>query len=237
MLLPLLASFVHSFSRSLVGRFVQCWLVVLWHWVDCRKLSYEVTVRHEVVRIISVCVGVCVGVSVGVSVGREWAIGCCFVTFYTRKAALDAQNALHNVKTFNGMRHPIQMKPADSENRNGKEIHFYSSSKTIIFHGRDWNKKGGAGEKEGEGGGGGRRGSGGVDGGGGRREEEIDIRRMARGVFPSSLCTTIEEENVTQSLQQASRLCSLLLQTKKTDKEEEEEGEEEEEEENEEEEE
>ncbi|KAL2723256.1 CUGBP Elav-like family member 2 isoform X16, partial [Vespula maculifrons] len=28
--------------------------------------------------------------------------GCCFVTFYTRKAALDAQNALHNVKTFSG---------------------------------------------------------------------------------------------------------------------------------------
>ncbi|TGZ32470.1 hypothetical protein DBV15_11097 [Temnothorax longispinosus] len=43
---------------------------------------------------------------------------CCFVTFYTRKAALAAQNALHNVKTFSGMRHPIQMKPADSENRN-----------------------------------------------------------------------------------------------------------------------
>ncbi|KAF7381310.1 hypothetical protein HZH68_016185 [Vespula germanica] len=51
--------------------------------------------------------------------------GCCFVTFYTRKAALDAQNALHNVKTFSGMRHPIQMKPADSENRNGKKILFF----------------------------------------------------------------------------------------------------------------
>ncbi|XP_015175332.1 PREDICTED: CUGBP Elav-like family member 1 isoform X6 [Polistes dominula] len=48
--------------------------------------------------------------------------GCCFVTFYTRKAALDAQNALHNVKTFNGMRHPIQMKPADSENRNERKL-------------------------------------------------------------------------------------------------------------------
>uniref|UniRef100_A0A8C6T0H5 CUGBP Elav-like family member 2 n=1 Tax=Neogobius melanostomus TaxID=47308 RepID=A0A8C6T0H5_9GOBI len=41
--------------------------------------------------------------------------GCCFVTFYTRKAALDAQNALHNIKTLSGMHHPIQMKPADSE--------------------------------------------------------------------------------------------------------------------------
>ncbi|KAH3728052.1 hypothetical protein DPMN_053998, partial [Dreissena polymorpha] len=28
--------------------------------------------------------------------------GCCFVTFYTRKAALDAQNALHNIKTMPG---------------------------------------------------------------------------------------------------------------------------------------
>lgn len=46
--------------------------------------------------------------------------GCCFVTFYTRKAALDAQNALHNLRTLNGSHHPIQMKPADTENRNGK---------------------------------------------------------------------------------------------------------------------
>ncbi|MED6253603.1 hypothetical protein ATANTOWER_015828, partial [Ataeniobius toweri] len=27
---------------------------------------------------------------------------CCFVTFYTRKAALEAQNALHNIKTLTG---------------------------------------------------------------------------------------------------------------------------------------
>lgn len=46
--------------------------------------------------------------------------GCCFVTYYTRKAALDAQNALHNLRTLNGSHHPIQMKPADTENRNGK---------------------------------------------------------------------------------------------------------------------
>ncbi|EAT48268.1 AAEL000691-PA [Aedes aegypti] len=48
--------------------------------------------------------------------------GCCFVTFYTRKAALKAQDALHNIKTLVGMHHPIQMKPADSENRNGKQF-------------------------------------------------------------------------------------------------------------------
>uniref|UniRef100_A0A8K9XPD0 RRM domain-containing protein n=1 Tax=Oncorhynchus mykiss TaxID=8022 RepID=A0A8K9XPD0_ONCMY len=29
--------------------------------------------------------------------------GCCFVTFYTRKAALEAQNALHNIKTLTGV--------------------------------------------------------------------------------------------------------------------------------------
>lgn len=31
------------------------------------------------------------------------SIGCCFVTFYTRKAALEAQNALHNIKTLPGV--------------------------------------------------------------------------------------------------------------------------------------
>ncbi|XP_048522407.1 CUGBP Elav-like family member 1-A isoform X4 [Dendroctonus ponderosae] len=48
--------------------------------------------------------------------------GCCFVTFFTRKAALLAQDALHNVHTLNGMHHPIQMKPADSENRNERKL-------------------------------------------------------------------------------------------------------------------
>lgn len=48
--------------------------------------------------------------------------GCCFVTFYSRKSALDAQNALHNIKTLPGMHHPIQMKPADSENRNERKL-------------------------------------------------------------------------------------------------------------------
>lgn len=48
--------------------------------------------------------------------------GCCFVTFYTRKAALQAQDALHNIRTLTGMHHPIQMKPADSENRNERKL-------------------------------------------------------------------------------------------------------------------
>ncbi|XP_048112409.1 CUGBP Elav-like family member 2 isoform X2 [Alosa alosa] len=47
--------------------------------------------------------------------------GCCFVTFYTRKAALEAQNALHNIKTLAGMHHPIQMKPADTDKTNAVE--------------------------------------------------------------------------------------------------------------------
>jgi pseudouridine-5'-phosphate glycosidase len=29
--------------------------------------------------------------------------GCCFVTFFTRKSALEAQNALHNIKTLAGV--------------------------------------------------------------------------------------------------------------------------------------
>ncbi|XP_037904030.1 CUGBP Elav-like family member 2 isoform X3 [Hermetia illucens] len=48
--------------------------------------------------------------------------GCCFVTFFTRKAALRAQDALHNIKTLEGMHHPIQMKPADSESRNERKL-------------------------------------------------------------------------------------------------------------------
>lgn len=48
--------------------------------------------------------------------------GCCFVMFYERKSALDAESALHNKKVLPGMRHPIQMKPAESEDRNGRKI-------------------------------------------------------------------------------------------------------------------
>lgn len=48
--------------------------------------------------------------------------GCCFVTYFLRRAALEAQNALHNIRTLPGMHHPIQMKPADSENRNERKL-------------------------------------------------------------------------------------------------------------------
>ncbi|XP_078741984.1 CUGBP Elav-like family member 1-A [Lampetra fluviatilis] len=53
--------------------------------------------------------------------GPAQSRGCCFVTFYTRKAAMEAQNALHNVKILPGMHHPVQMKPADNERSTAEE--------------------------------------------------------------------------------------------------------------------
>ncbi|CAG7835605.1 unnamed protein product [Allacma fusca] len=58
--------------------------------------------------------------------------GCCFITYYTRKAALDAQNACHNLKTLPGMNHPIQMKPADNENRHERKIFVGMLSKKLM---------------------------------------------------------------------------------------------------------
>uniref|UniRef100_A0A1I8ET05 RRM domain-containing protein n=1 Tax=Wuchereria bancrofti TaxID=6293 RepID=A0A1I8ET05_WUCBA len=46
--------------------------------------------------------------------------GCCFVTYYKRADAIAAQAALHNIRVLPQMYHPVQMKPADIENRNGK---------------------------------------------------------------------------------------------------------------------
>lgn len=51
--------------------------------------------------------------------GTNMSRGCGFVTFYHRRDAISAQNALHNVRTLPEMHHPVQMKPADGENRNG----------------------------------------------------------------------------------------------------------------------
>ncbi|KAK5969654.1 ELAV-type RNA binding protein variant B [Trichostrongylus colubriformis] len=48
--------------------------------------------------------------------------GCCFVTFYHRRDAIAAQSALHNIETIDGMHHPVQMKPADTENRNERKL-------------------------------------------------------------------------------------------------------------------
>ncbi|KAH7726375.1 Protein ETR-1 g [Aphelenchoides avenae] len=57
--------------------------------------------------------------------------GCCFVTFYHRQDAINAQNALHNIKTLPEMNHPVQMKPADSENRNERKLFVGMLSKTM----------------------------------------------------------------------------------------------------------
>ena len=48
--------------------------------------------------------------------------GCLFITYFKRKAALDAQNALHNVRKLPGHKCQIQMKPADAENRNERKL-------------------------------------------------------------------------------------------------------------------
>uniref|UniRef100_A0A183FZ70 CUGBP Elav-like family member 2 n=1 Tax=Heligmosomoides polygyrus TaxID=6339 RepID=A0A183FZ70_HELPZ len=55
--------------------------------------------------------------------------GCCFVTFYHRRDAIAAQSALHNVETIEGMHHPVQMKPADTENRNERKLFIGQLSK------------------------------------------------------------------------------------------------------------
>jgi CUG-BP- and ETR3-like factor len=56
--------------------------------------------------------------------------GCCFITYYTRKAALNAQNALHNLMILPGMHCAIQMKPADIENRNERKVFIGMISKS-----------------------------------------------------------------------------------------------------------
>ncbi|KAK6732316.1 hypothetical protein RB195_016601 [Necator americanus] len=55
--------------------------------------------------------------------------GCCFVTFYHRKDAIAAQSALHNIEVIDGMHHPVQMKPADTENRNERKLFIGQLSK------------------------------------------------------------------------------------------------------------
>lgn len=56
--------------------------------------------------------------------------GCCFVTYFSRQSALDAQKALHNALVLPGMHHALQMKPADLENRNERKIFIGMISKS-----------------------------------------------------------------------------------------------------------
>ncbi|KAI1697705.1 RNA recognition motif domain-containing protein [Ditylenchus destructor] len=57
--------------------------------------------------------------------------GCCFVTYFHRKDAIAAQNALHNIRILPQMHHPVQMKPADVENRNERKLFVGMISKNL----------------------------------------------------------------------------------------------------------
>ncbi|CAG7727062.1 unnamed protein product [Allacma fusca] len=48
--------------------------------------------------------------------------GCCFIIYYSRKSAMDAQIAWHNSKKLPGLSHPIQMQIAEKENQAERQV-------------------------------------------------------------------------------------------------------------------
>ncbi|PIC49854.1 hypothetical protein B9Z55_008322 [Caenorhabditis nigoni] len=86
-----------------------------WNEVDCRRLfeQYGSVYSCNILR----------------DKSTQTSKGCCFVTFFHRKDAIEAQGALHNIKVIDGMHHPVQMKPADTENRNERKLFIGQLSK------------------------------------------------------------------------------------------------------------
>lgn len=86
-----------------------------WNEVDCRRLfeQYGSVFSCNILR----------------DKSTQASKGCCFVTFFHRKDAIEAQGALHNIKVIDGMHHPVQMKPADTENRNERKLFIGQLSK------------------------------------------------------------------------------------------------------------
>ncbi|XP_065318465.1 uncharacterized protein LOC135926497 isoform X2 [Gordionus sp. m RMFG-2023] len=57
--------------------------------------------------------------------------GCCFVTFENRRSALEFQLAWHNIKSLPGMRHAVQIKPANELSKNDRKLFIGNLDKSL----------------------------------------------------------------------------------------------------------